>query len=42
MTNIPDIILYMLAFVGAWHLIGIPPISTWFRKGDDDDSNGSV
>lgn len=25
-------LLYWLAFIGLWHIIGIPPIMQWRRK----------
>lgn len=32
LTNTQAAILYCLAFAGLWHIIGIPPISTWFKR----------
>jgi hypothetical protein len=36
------IILYMLAFTGAWHLIGIPPIKDWFSKDKGEKEEGPM
>jgi len=33
LTNTQAAILYILAFVGVWHIIGIPTVKTWFKKG---------
>jgi hypothetical protein len=27
-----DFTLYLLAFVGLWHIIGLPPVMEWFRR----------